>query len=456
MKEINKNKALLVLCLASFLVPFMGSAINLTLPEIARVFGLGAVSQSWIASSYLIATAILQAPFARLADMYGRKRFFIGGLAIFGVTNLLCGFAQSGAWIVALRALSGVGSAMMFGTSMAILVSVFPQNERGKAIGVNTSVVYFALASGPFFGGMLTQYFGWQSLFFLIGVLGIIAATSAVVILKKEWTEARGEHFDFVGSLIYAAGLFCLVFGFSELPDIYAYILIAVGLSGMVIFTKYELRQKQPMFDVRIFSGNKTFSLSSLSALINYACTFSVAFLMSLYLQYVRGFEPQQAGFILIAQALVQCIVSFYGGRLSDKVNPSLLATCGMALLTVGLIALVFVSDTTSLVWIVLLLMLFGFGFGLFSSPNANVIMSSVDKRFYGQASATMGTMRLTGQAFSMGVATMALSIFVGNKLITSELHDNFMLSFHVTFIIFAILCAAGTYTSSFRVKKKN
>jgi len=452
---MNKNTALFVLCLASFLVPFMGSAINLTLPEIAREFALGAVSQSWIAASYLIATAILQAPFARLADMYGRKRFFIGGLTVFGLTNLLCGFAQSGAWIIALRALSGLGSAMMFGTSMAILVSVFPQSERGKAIGVNTSVVYFALASGPFFGGMLTQHLGWHSIFFLVGILGIIAAAFASFTLKKEWTEARGEHFDLVGSIIYAAGLFCLVFGFSELPHIYAYGLIIAGIAGIVVFAKYELRQKQPMFDVRIFSGNKTFGLSSLSALINYACTFGVAFLMSLYLQYVRGFEPQQAGFILIAQALVQCVVSLYGGRLSDKHNPALLATCGMALLTAGLVALVFVSASTPLLWIVLLLMLFGFGFGLFSSPNANVIMSSVDKRFYGQASATMGTMRLTGQAFSMGVATMALSIFVGNKLITSDLHDDFMLSFRVTFSIFAVLCAAGTYTSTFRVKPK-
>ncbi|MDR1720141.1 MAG: MFS transporter [Dysgonamonadaceae bacterium] len=455
MQEINKNSALFVIGLSSFLVPFMGSAINLSLPQISHAFALGAVSQSWIASSYLIATALLQVPFARLADMHGRKRFFVAGLSVFGITNLLCGFAQSGAWIIALRALSGLGSAMMFGTSMAILVSVFPQRQRGKAIGINTAVVYFALASGPFFGGMLTQYFGWQSLFFLMGLLSMIAAAFAVFTLKKEWAEARGEHFDLAGSVIYAAGLFCLIFGFSELPGYYAYILIVGGLVGIVGFAIYELRLQQPVFDVRIFSGNKAFSLSSLSALINYACTFGVAFLMSLYLQYVRGLEPQTAGFILIAQALVQCLVSLYGGRLSDRHNPSLLATCGMALLTIGLIALVFVTATTSLVWIVLLLMLFGFGFGLFSSPNANVIMSSVDKCFYGQASATMGTMRLTGQAFSMGVATMTISLFVGNKLITSELHDDFMRSFRVTFIIFAVLCAAGTYTSSFRVKRK-
>ncbi|MDR2854369.1 MAG: MFS transporter [Prevotellaceae bacterium] len=455
-KEINKNSALFVLCLASFLVPFMGSAINLSLPQISKTFALGAVSQSWIATSYLIATAILQVPFARLADMFGRRRFFVAGLLLFCISNFLCGFASSGALLIAFRAISGVGCAMIFGTNMAILVSLFPQNKRGKAIGINTAVVYFALASGPFFGGLMTQHFGWQSLFYLVGFLSFIAVIYSYYALKTEWIEAKGEHFDLTGSIIYAVGLFCLIFGFSELPDFWGFILIAFGIFGITGFVFYELKQRQPLFDVRIFSGNKVFSLSSLSALINYACTFAVGFMMSLYLQHIRGFEPQIAGFILISQALVQSVVSLYGGWLSDRINPSLLATLGMLLLVAGLVGLVFITTTTSLVFIIFILVLLGVGFGLFSSPNANVIMNSVDKHYYGQASATMGTMRLTGQAFSMGIATMGLALFVGNRQIVSELFSAFMTSFRVTFIIFAVLCALGAYTSSFRIKSLN
>ncbi|MDR2027535.1 MAG: MFS transporter [Prevotellaceae bacterium] len=453
-KQTDTGPALLILCLASFLVPFMGSAINLSLPQIGKSFSMGAVSQSWIATIYLIAAAIFQVPFARAADLFGRKKVFIFGLAVFGISTFLCGLSSSGTMLIVLRALSGSGCAMMFGTSMAILVSVFPPEHRGKAIGINTSVVYFALASGPFLGGLLTQYAGWQSLFFTAGLSGIIVAIFAALIIRQEWTESKGEHFDYFGSVIYAAGLFGLIFGFSKLPDISGFISIAAGSVCFIVFVLYELKDKQPIFNVRIFSGNRIFGLSCLSALINYACTSAVAFMLSLYLQYIRGFTPQNAGLILIVQACVQCVVSFYAGRLSDRLNPATLATAGMGIIVAGLSGLIFVSPCTSIAFIVLLMFLLGFGFGLFSSPNSTVIMSSVNKKYYGQASATMGTMRLTGQAFSMGIATMAISMSMGNRVITPELHADFLKSFRITFIIFAILCIAGTYTSSFRVKK--
>ena len=453
-KQINQHTALLILCLASFLVPFMGSAINLSLPQIGKSFSMGAVSQSWIATIYLITTAIFQVPFARLADLFGRKRTFISGLTLFGISAFLCGLSPSGAILITMRALSGLGCAMMFGTSMAILVSIFPSRHRGKAIGINTAVVYFALASGPFLGGILTHNWGWQSLFYLVGFLGFVVAIFAIIILKHEWIEAKGEHFDYLGSVIFALGLFGLIFGFSKLPGTIGLIFITTGIICFIAFVFYELKDKQPVFNVRIFFGNKIFGLSCLSALLNYACISAVAFMMSLYLQNVRGFTPQNAGLILIVQACIQCIASLYAGRLSDRLNPSTLATSGMVIIVVGLAGLIFVTPNTSLFFIVLLLFLLGFGFGLFSSPNSTIIMSSIDKKYYGQASATMGTMRLTGQAFSMGIATMAISLSVGNKLITTELHSNFMKSFHLTFIICAALCIVGVYTSSFRIKK--
>ncbi|KAA6299814.1 MAG: Multidrug resistance protein Stp [Candidatus Ordinivivax streblomastigis] len=454
-KETNRNLALFVLCAASFLVPFMGSAINLSLPQISETFSMKAVSLSWIATSYLIATAVFQVPFARLADLFGRKKVFIAGLAIFSLTTFLCGLAPSGAILIVFRALSGLGCAMMFGTSMAILTSIFPPNERGKAIGINVSVVYFALASGPFLGGLMTHYWGWQSLFYLTGIVGFLVAAGAFSFLKSEWVESKGERFDYTGSAIFAAGLFCLIFGFSKLPGTLAYLLLAAGIAASVIFVFYELKDKQPVFNVRIFSGNKTFGLSSLSALINYACTSAIAFMMSLYLQYIRGFDARDAGLILIVQACVQCVVSLYAGRLSDRFNPSVLATAGMGIILAGLVGLIFLTPGTPLAVVIFLLTLLGFGFGLFSSPNTNVIMSSVDKKYYGQASATIGTMRLTGQAFSMGIAMMAISLHLGNRLIVPEVYPLFMRSFRVTFEICAVLCLIGTYASSFRTKKK-
>lgn len=451
---MRKNSILTFLCLASFLVPFMGSAINLSLPQISETFSMKAVSLSWIATSYLIVTAIFQVPFARLGDMFGRKKVFIGGIAIFSLFNLLCGFAPSGDALIVFRGLSGLGSAMMFGTNMAILSSIFPPQERGKAIGINTATVYFALASGPFFGGMLTHYWGWESLFILTGIFGFLVVIGSFVVLKGEWVEAKGERFDYTGSVIYAVGLFGLIYGFSKLPQPFSFVWIAVGIVACILFVYYELRDKQPLFNVRIFSGNKVFGLSNLSALINYACTFAVTYMMSLYLQYIRGFNAQDAGLVLIIQAGIQCVTSLYAGKLSDRINPSMIATTGMGIIVAGLIGLVFLSPETPMPLIMLLLALLGFGFGLFSSPNANIIMSSVDKKFYGQASATMGTMRLVGQSFSMGIAMMATSLHLGNQLIVPELYPLLMKSIQTTFGICAILCIIGTYTSTFRVKK--
>ena len=451
---MNKNSALIVLCVASFLVPFMGSAINLSLPQIAESLSLKAVSLTWIATAYLITTAVFQVPFARLADLIGRKKVFISGILIYGITTFLSGFSPTGTILILLRAISGLGCAMMFGTNMAILTSIFPPNERGKAIGINTAVVYAALASGPFLGGLLTHYFGWQVLFYSMGIVGFVVAAGAFVFLKGEWIESKGERFDYTGSIIYATALFSLIFGFSKLPDFKAFIWIVVSIIAFIAFIYYELKDKQPVFNVRIFSGNKVFGLSCISALINYACTSASTFMLSLYLQYVRGFNPQQAGSILIIQAGIQCIVTIFAGRMSDKMNPSIPATLGMSITAVGLIGLIFLTPVTPIIYVIALITLLGLGFGLFSSPNSNIIMSSVEKKYYGQASATIGTMRLTGQAFSMGIAMMAISLHVGNRVITPDLHPQFMQSLHVSFTICAILCILGAYASSFRVKK--
>jgi len=447
----NQRYSLIILCSAAFLVPFMGSAINLSLPQISETFSMKAVSLSWVMTAYLITTAIFQVPFARLADLIGRRKGFIIGVSVFSLATFLCGLATSGIMLIVLRAISGLGAALMFGTNMAILTAVFPADQRGKVLGINTSVVYLALASGPFLGGFLTHYVGWQSLFFVCALLGVIVSAGALRYLKGEWIEAKGEPFDYIGTVVYAVGLFFLIFGFSELPQRLGFISLGIGVIAFTLFVLYELRCKFPVFNVRLFSKNRSFSLSSLAALINYASVSAVAFLMSLYLQFVRGFDAQQAGMILIVQACVQSVVSLYAGRLSDRISPALLATSGMLICTLGLGCLVFLSPETPLFLIFVLFIMLGLGFGLFSSPNTNMIMSSVDKKYYGQASATMGTMRLTGQAFSMGIAMMAISLFVGNELIVPELYPHFMKSLHITFAICSVLCLLGTFASAAR-----
>ena len=455
-QDKNAQKGLIILCIAAFLVPFMGSAINLALPDISKEFGMKAVTLTWMTTAYLISTAIFQIPFARVADIIGRKKVFLMGVGMFSLCTFLSGLAPSGTVLLALRFLSGIGSAMMFGTNIAILTALFPGASRAKALGINSAVVYAALAMGPFLGGIMTQYLGWRSIFFITSGIGILILVLSKFMLKGEWLEARGEKFDIIGSILFAIAIAGIIYGFSTIQQYSGVICLFIGIIALTGFIFYEKNQKSPVFNVRLFSGNKTFTLSSLAALINYSATMGITFMLSLYLQYVRGLNATEAGLILISQACIQSVFSLVAGNLSARIAPSRLATFGMSLVAAGLCGLIFLSATTPYWIIVIWLLLLGIGFGIFSSPNTNVIMSSVDKKYYTQASATTGTMRLTGQAFSMGIASMMISFFVGNNSITPELHTEFLRSMQMTFTVFVILCLFGVYASAARNKKND
>jgi EmrB/QacA subfamily drug resistance transporter len=453
-RTVNPNRILFVLCTAAFLVPFMGSSINLALPRISEELSLKSIATTWIATSYLITTAIFQMPMARLSDLIGRRRVFILGVLIFSVTSCLCGFSVSGDMLIIFRALSGIGSAMMFGTNMAILTSIFPPHQRGKALGINTAVVYASVAVGPFFGGMITHYFGWQSIFFVSAVAGLLVVVCALVFFDEEWMVSKGEKFDWIGSFAYGIALFGIIFGFTKLPSVVGIVCIAAGSVCFWLFTLQENRCKFPLFNIHLFRHNKVYVFSSSAALINYAATFAIGFILSLYLQYIRGFDAQQAGLIFVLQAAVQAVMALLSGRLSDRFSPSKLATMGMFIIVVGLTGLLFLDLATPLWMIVTLLIIMGFGFGIFSSPNTNVIMSSVEKKDYGQASATTGTVRLIGQALSMGLASMVISLKMGNQKITEAVYPQFMESIHIMFLIFILLCIIGIFASM--VSRKN
>ncbi len=443
-----KAAVLLVATLASFLTPFMGSAVNIALPSIGRHFGMDAVSLSWVATAYLLAAAVFLVPFGKLGDIYGRKRVFTLGMIVYTVASLVLAVSPSAAMLIAFRAVQGIGSAMIFGTAVAMLTSVFPPQERGRALGLNVAAVYLGLSLGPFLGGVLTEHFGWRSVFWLNVPLGLMVIAAVFWKLKAEWAEARGEKFDLGGSLVYGAGLVALMYGFSLLPDLKGVWLIVAGVLGIAVFIWWETRARPPVLDMSLFRNNKAFALSNLAAFISYSATFAVTFLLSLYLQYVKDLTAQEAGLILVAQPAMQAAVSPLAGRISDRVAPRVIASAGMALTTVGLIMLVLVEQDTVTAFIVVTLVVLGLGFGLFSSPNTNAIMGAVEKRFYGVASGTLATMRLTGQMFSMGIAMLIISIFVGRVEIAPEYFDDLVASMQVAFIVFAALCFLGIFAS--------
>lgn len=453
MKERStKSIALLIAALSSFLTPFMASSINVALPTIAKELSLDAVTMSLVATLYLLTSAVFLVPMGKLADLVGRKKIFGMGSIIYLLASVFCGFSNSSTMLLTGRIFQGVGSAMVFGTGMAIVSSVFPTGERGKAFGINTAVVYLGLTLGPFLGGVMTVHLGWRSLFFLHVPMGIIIIALLYFVLKGEWKDEKGK-FDYVGSIIYAFSLISLMYGFSSLPEMKGYILLAISVILFVCFIYYELRQPYPIINISLLKDNKVFSFSSLAALINYSATFAIVFLLSMYLQYIKAMTPQQAGMILLAQPLVMALMSPIAGIIADKVNPGKLSSLGMAISAVGLFLFTFFSAQTPTYIIIINLVLIGFGFALFSSPNTTVVMASVEKRYYGVASSLLGTMRLVGQMLSVGIAMMMISVFVGKVKIQPSNYHLFLHSMKVSFIIFSILSIIGVFASLVRNK---
>ena len=446
-----EKSALMVATLTSFMGPFTISSVNVALPAIQVEFSADAVLLSWVATSYLLAIAVFLVPFGKAADIYGRKKIFTRGIALYTVSSLLAVFSFSMNVLIFMRVIQGIGAAMFVTTGMAIITSIFPPSRRGRAIGIYVAAVYIGLSVGPFAGGFLTRYLGWRSIFAVVVPFGAASVFMTMRYLKGEWADARGETIDVRGSLLYGFSILILIYGASLLPQSAAVYLMVAGLVGLGLFIKLELKVPYPVFEVKLFNQNRLFTFSSLAALINYSATFALTFLLSLYLQYIKGIPPQYAGSILIAQPIMMAVFSPLAGRLSDRIEPRLIASVGMLITVIGLVFFAFIGPQTSKAMIVLVLALLGFGFALFSSPNMNAIMSSVEKRYLGIASGTVATMRLLGQMVSMAIAMVVFAIFIGREQIAPSNYSEFLKSVRVSFLIFSLLCTLGILFSMSR-----
>ena len=449
-----KKSVLVVATFAAFLTPFLGSAVNLALPSIGKDLNANAISLGWVISAFILSSAIFLLPFGKLADIVGRKRVFTAGIILFTFSTFLIIFTRSITSLIILRIFQGFSSAMIFGTSLAIITSVFPQGERGRAMGINITAVYLGLSTGPIIGGLLTQYFGWRSIFAFLVPFGLISLYLIVKKMKSEWAEAQGEKFDWRGSVIYGLSLFSFMYGFSRLPSAYGWVFLFAGILMAVAFLYFEKKIANPVFDVRLILRNRVFAFSGIAALIHYSATSATGFFVSLYLQYLKDLDARSAGLIMISRPVAMALLSPIAGKLSDKKNPGVIASTGMGLTATGLILLCFIKETTPVYLIVLLLLIMGIGFGLFSSPNSNAIMSSVDKRHLGVASGVVGTMRMVGQMMSMGIAMMLLALYIGKQTINPSTYPGLISAMRMGFVIFSILSVVGIFASLARNEK--
>jgi MFS family permease len=465
----SKNIVLIIVTTASFILPFLVAAVNVALPTMGREFGMEAVVMSWVSTVYFLSTAMIQVPCGRLADIHGRKKILMIGLVISVLTSFLVAYANSVPMLIIGRALQGAGAGMTLNSGIAILTTVIPASERGQALGISMAGTYGGLSIGPFIGGVLTEQFGWPSIFILSGILSIALIVLVLIALKGEWVEARGENFDITGSIAFGVSIALFMYGFTELLNFRVFAIsvgyntasipglafFLLGVLGLAFFVWWELRASSPVFDLSLFRKNRVFVFSNLAALVTYVGTFAMSFLLSLYLQYIQGLSPQTAGLVLIAPSVVMTIITPISGRISDRIEPRLVASVGMAVLCVSLFLFIFLGNETGMGYIVIGLAVNGMGIGLFSSPNSNAILGSVEKKVLGVAAGTLGTTRTAGMMLSMGIMMMLFSIYIGDAEITAEYYPAFLTSCHVGFTIFAVTCLAGVIMQMAGRRKK-
>lgn len=455
-KTSGSGTTLLIVSIVQFFTPYMMSAVGIALPSIGREFQASAFQLGLVETAYILGVSIFLVPAGRMADIKGRKKIYTLGILLFTIATCVIAFSGSIRFFIVVRFIQGAGASLIVSTSIAILTSVFPPEQRGRAMGIVVACVYAGLSAGPGLGGLIVTYFGWRFVFAAVIPFQIITLYLSFFKLKGEWAEAKGEKFDWPGSIIYMVSLVAMISGAAFIKkDISGYFIMAGGFSGLIFFLVFESFIKFPVLNVKLLRYNRVFALSNLATMINYASSFGITFLFSLYLQTTKGLSPKAAGFVLIVQPLVQSVLSPGAGRLSDRFSSSKIATIGMGICAFALFLCSFVDADTPVYLIYCVLVIMGIGFAVFSSPNMNTVMGSVESRYYGVAASLVATMRTFGMLVSMTTVTLIFSVVMGDMEVSAKTSSFFVKSMQTAFMLFAGLSVIGVFCSLGRIKKQ-
>jgi MFS family permease len=446
---VRRRKLILWTAISSNILGNSGLiGINLAIPSIQEEMDLNAVQVGFLTLSTMLVMAMCSAPVARLSDLIGRHRVTVIGLWITIITSAAAALSYSYASLFVARALNGLGLVSFFTTVTTMVTAVYPARERGRVLGLAIASVYIGLSVGPILVGNLVEYLGWRSLFWFT-VAGMIPPLVLIKMVPRDVPPTPDEKLDYPAAALWAAGLGLGFAGLAGIGDSHAVPALVLGVVLTGLFLYRNFRSSAPMLDMRLFLDSRRFSFSSLAAFISYLSSTSIAFLMSLYLQYSRGMSPAEAGFMLVAQPIVQAALTPFAGRLSDRVDAGKLASAGLGIIAVTIVIFATtLSGTTSNALLILTLAMTGAGFALFSAPNSNAIMSSVPPLRLGQASGVITVTRLCGQISSLALTTVIFSVVIGPGSITPDKYPAFITASKICFWIFAPLCLAGILAS--------
>ncbi len=455
MDDAKKKAVIFTVSVTQFTMPFMFSAVGITLPVMGREFGASGLDLSLVESVYIGSVAALLLPFGRLADMHGRQPVFRLGVLLYAIFTMLIGFAHNIETVIVLRILQGAAGGLGVATNMALLTNSVPKEERGKAMGLAVAAVYVGLSAGPYIGGLVTTHLGWRSLYFL----GMIPLGISYYVARRNLNgkfRPSDEKFDLLGSIVVGLSVAAIVFGGTSLgAGWFGPVALVAGLLGVALFIYLQDRTKFPLVELTLFKERRDFSDAALVQFINYAGTFGIVFLFSLYMQSVKGFSPHDAGLVLVIQPIVQAVLSPLCGRLADKFSPRFLALLGMLACTAGTVMGAMVTAQTELSYLYTMFVVLGIGFALFSSPNMIILMGSVPPSRYGFASAISGGLRTIGMVFSMVIIAIFLSTIMGKAPVTPESAVDYLTVMRFSLSSLSALCAVAVLVSIRSVLKR-
>ncbi len=400
---------LLAVGIGTFMTALDSSVVNVILPVARAALHSDFASTEWVVTIYLLVLSGLLLSFGRLGDLYGHKAVYMAGFLVFVASSMFCGLARDVGVLVAFRALQALGAAMLAANSPAILTGNFPPGQRGQVLGLSATMTYLGLVTGPSLGGWLAHAFGWQAVFYINVPVGALALALSWAFIPNDRQTPANEFFDLPGAATFTVGLSALLLALNQghawgwiSPAVIGLFLLALLALGGFIWL--ERRAASPMLDLSLFQ-RPVFSLTVLSAILNYICVYSVIFLMPQYFLDGRGLDSAHAGLLLSSQALVMAIVAPISGSLSDRLGTRWPAVLGMGILALGAWLLSAVSAVSPLELAVAGLVVVGLGTGIFISPNNSALMGSAPRHRQGIAAGTLATARSFGMVLGAGLS---------------------------------------------------
>ena len=455
MKIEFETYVVLISFITSFFAVFLSNGIIIGVPAIAQEFAMNNVIQNWVPTIFFLVVAVFTVPAGQISGKFGVKKSLLAGISVFLIGSIGACLAFSTESFLVFRIIQGAGVAFLNVSAMAMVVHAVKPQNRGKALGFTVTGVYLATSLSPVICGFLVHNLGWRSMFYFVIPFLVLCIILMILKIPQEWKTYEKDKIDKTGSVLYGIGILAFIYGFTSLITTTGKILTVFGLILLVIFGMFELRQKSPVFNMNLFRNAK-FTSSNIAALCSYIAVMVVTTILNYHFQYVRGWDAQMAGLILIITPILMAIMAPNAGKLSDKIHPQKLAAMGMGIATVALLILTFLNKSTPLYIVVIAMILQGIGMGLFSSPNMNAIMSSVPPKDAPTASASQATMRTIGQTMSLGLLTLVFAWVMGSLELAPQYANMIVQASQTICMICTAACILAVFASLVGIRSKD